>query len=401
MNDKTKNNIPLKNVFYFTLLIQFVSLVNIFFTGSLNGDFSSFKNINWIILISTFILSVCPFWLLYFYLNKKKYLINYSFIGEIKYFSPIVISLLLINVFLAIKYKVGRLANYEIYEVPFFIKPFIVLVNRIDAYIIAGYHIISNLFTKKNNLVVIVLLIALSFSRASVFVILFLVLIYSLYGKFNLNFKKIAIFSVIFLLTYQYVPILFDFRESLRNGVDAKLINILDKTELVKFVISKLIGRVSSLSAVEYYYEHFQQIKRIKGESGSFDFIIEFFRPFYGAFYRDNIKGTTYFFTNLYDSSAGSDYGVMYALPSVFLLSFIKGIHILLINIVFIISIILIIVDLAAFLFGNVFKEFVYILLFGPIMSGVPAEFGQLLFYLLTLSLIKLFYRRFMLKNIK
>lgn len=389
---------PLKNVFYFTILLQFISIVHILYAGSLNGDFTAFEDINKFVLFLSFIASICPFYFLYLYLKQKE-IKEYSSIGAIKYFDTIVISLLIINIFLALKYKVGRLASHDIYQVPFFVKPFIVIVNRIDAYIISGYLIVSNLFSKRNNVLVIVLLMILSLSRASVFVFLFLILIYSLSGKLRFSLKKLAIFVVIFLLTFQYVPMLFDYRESLRNGDEAKLIEIFDTTELVKFVLAKLIGRVSSLSAVEYFFEHYHQIVAVKKNIGDFDFIIEFFRPFYGGIIRDELKSYTYFFTNIYDPNAGSDYGVMYALPGVLLLSYIKGLHVLLMNVVFIIIIIVFIVRLASFLFGNVYREFVYILLFGPLMSGVPAEFGQLLFYLLVLAFLKLLYRQIIIKN--
>ena len=389
---------PLKNVFYFTMLLQFVSIIHILYAGSLNGDFTAYEDINKFVLFLAFLASICPFYFLYLYLRQKK-IKDYSSIGEIKYFDTVVISLLIINIFLALKYKVGRLASHDIYQVPFLVKPFIVIVNRIDAYIISGYFIVSNLFSKKNNVIVIVLLMILSLSRASVFVFLFLILIYSLSGKLRFSIKKLAIFGVIFLLTFQYVPLLFDYRESLRNGDDAKLIEIFDTTELVKFVLAKLIGRVSSLSAVEYFFEHYHQIVAVKKNIGDFDFIIEFFRPFYGGIFRDELKSYTYFFTNIYDPNAGSDYGIMYALPGVLLLSYIKGLHVLLMNVVFIILVIVFIVRLASFLFGSVYREFVYILLFGPLMSGVPAEFGQLLFYLLALTFIKLLYRHIIFKN--
>ena len=389
---------PLKNVFYFTILLQFISMVHILFTGSLNGDFTAFEDINKFILFMAFVASICPFYFLYLYLKQKE-IKEYSSLGEIKYFDTLVIALLFINIFLALKYKVGRLASHDIYQVPFFVKPFIVIVNRIDAYIISGYLIVSNLFPKKNIVVVIALLMILSLSRASVFVFLFLILIYSLSGKLRFSIKKLVIFIIIFLLTFQYVPMLFDYRESLRNGDEAKIIEIFDTTELVKFVIAKLMGRVSSLSAVAYFFEHYHQIVATKKNVGDFDFIIEFFRPFYGGIIRDELKSYTYFFTNIYDPNAGSDYGVMYALPGVLLLSYIKGLHVLLINIVFIIIIIVFIVRLASFLFGNIYREFVYILLFGPLMSGVPAEFGQLLFYLLVLSFLKLLYRQIIIKN--
>jgi hypothetical protein len=183
-------------------------------------------------------------------------------------------------------------------------------------------------------------------------------------------------------------------RESLRNGDEAKLIQIFyDTTELVKFVLAKLIGRVSSLSAVEFFFEHYHQIVAVKNSIGDFDFI-EFSDRFMEGF-RDELKAIL--FLQIFMTQMPV---VIMVLCMLFLVCY----YCLLSRACSINERCIYNYDnsfycaLASFCLVIYTREFVYIL-FGPLMSGVPAEFGQLLFYLLVLSFLKLLYRQIMIKN--
>jgi hypothetical protein len=90
--------------------------------------------------------------------------------------------------------------------------------------VISGYLIVSNLFSK-SNIIVVVLFMILSLSRASVFVFLS-ILIYSLSGKLSFSLKKLVIL-LSFLVDFSIYPNALIYRESLRNGDEAKLIQIL------------------------------------------------------------------------------------------------------------------------------------------------------------------------------
>lgn len=360
-------------------------------SGHLNGDFFIYDaNMFW--LIFSFVVSFFPYLLLLSFLSIKKKEFKYVSIAEFKHFDKLVIGLLVINIFLSLTYKVGLYAQNQIYEVPFYIKPFIVLVNKLDMYIFSGLFLISKGFSRLKKIIVIFLLIVLSISRASIFVFLFLFLIFIANGHIKFRLKQLSLIFFVLALTFQYLPKLFEYREELRKGDSAKSIEIFESKELNDFIKSKVIGRISSLSSVAFFYQNNHEIERTQYQVGALEYMIECFRPFYGGIYRENKIGYTYYFTNFYDDTAGVDYGIMYGLPSVLLVSYFKGIHIFFLNLIFIFFLIYCIVVLSSFLFGKIYREFSFVLLFYPMMSGVPSEFGQIILYLIFISFLKILY---------
>jgi hypothetical protein len=360
-------------------------------SGHLNGDFFIYDS-DFFWLFFSFITSFIPYLLLFAYLSRKKKESIYVSIAEFKHFDKIVIGLLLVNIFLSLTYKVGLYAQNQIYEVPFFIKPFIVVVNKLDMYIFSGLLLMSNRFSRTTKLIVIVLLIILSISRASIIVFLFLFLVFIANGSVKLKLKQLLLICLTLIMTFKYLPKLFEYREVLRKGDSAKNIEIFDSKELNDFIKSKVIGRISSLSSIAFFYQNNGEINRTQNQVGSLEYIVEGFRPFYGGVIRENKIGYTYYFTNFYDSKAGVDYGIMYGLPSVFLVSYFKGLHVFLINLIFIFVLIYSVIILSSFLFGSAYREFCFVLLFYPMMSGVPSEFGQIILYLLFISFLKILY---------
>jgi len=364
-------------------------------SGHLNGDFFIYdSDIFWFFF--SYVVSFIPYLFLFVFLSRKNKSSKYISIAEFKHFDKIVIGLLLINIFLSLTYKVGLYAQNQIYEVPFFIKPFIVIVNKLDMYIFSGLLLMSNRFSRTNKLIVIVLLIILSISRASIIVFLFLFLVFIANGSIKFRLKQILLICLIIITTFEYLPKLFEYREVLRKGDSAKNIEISDSKELNDFIKSKVIGRISSLSSIAFFYQNNSEIKKTHDQVGSLEYIIEGFRPFYGGIIRENKIGYTYYFTNFYDNTAGVDYGIMYGLPSVFLVSYFKGLHVFLLNLMFIFTLVYSVIILSSFLFGDVYREFCFVLLFYPMMSGVPSEFGQIILYLLFISFLKILYTSYL-----
>lgn len=368
------------------------------YSGKLNGDFFVHQvNILWLVLC--FFLSIIPFSILLLYLIKKKIKGKYISIVEFKHFDKIVIFLLLMNIFFSLTYKVGLYAQSQIYIVPIYLKPIVVLLNKLDMYILSGLLLLSKKFSPFKKVIVVSLLVILSLSKASIFVFLFLFLIFIANGTINFSLKQVVIWVMAISLSMVFVQKLFEYREVMRKGDAANNIEIYDNQELQDFLKSKIIGRVSSLSSVTYFFQNNQDIAITEYQVKSYEYMVEFFRPFYGGFVRENRIGYTYYFTNFFDDNAGIDYGVMYGLPSVFLLSFFKGFPVLLANFLFIIFANYSILLLSSYLFGGDFKEFSFVLLFYPMMSGVSSEFGQILLYLLVLSFLKLIFVKFLARS--
>jgi len=360
-------------------------------SGHLNGDFFV-HDVNSFWLIFSYIVSFFPYLFLLLFLSYKKKSSHYLSIIEFKNFDKFVIGLLFLNIFLSVTYKVGLYAQSQIYEVPFYIKPFIVLVNKLDMYIFSGLLLMSNHFSRFKKLIVIFLLIVLSISRASIFVFLFIFLVFIANGQIRFRIKQLVLIFFILITTFEYLPKLFEYREELRKGDAAKNVEIFESEELHDFIKSKIIGRISSLSSVTFFYQNNHEIKKTVHQVGALEYIVEAFRPFYGGIYRENKLGYTYYFTNFFDDKAGVDYGIMYGLPGALLVSYFKGIHIFILNFIFICFLIYCIISLASFLFGSLYKEFSFVLLFYPMMSGVPSEFGQIVLYMLFISFLKILY---------
>lgn len=359
-------------------------------SGHLNGDFLFFEaNVFWLII--SFFISIIPYYALWKFLSIKKNSNNIS-ISEIIYFDKIVILLLLINIYLALVFKVGLYAQSQIYDVPFYLKPFVVFINKFDMYILSGILLISSRFSRLIKFTIVALLIFLSISKGSVFVFLFLFLVFIANGQIKFRIRQLLFLFILLTIGFNYIPKLFEFRDGLRNKNSTTNVEIFDNEEFNDFVQSKILGRVSGLSSITYFYQNNDIIYKTQDLVGPFEYIVEFFRPFYGGFYVENKIGYTYYFSNLFDDTAGIDYGVMYGLPSVFMLSFFKGIHILILNITFIVFGIFLIINLSSYLFGKNFRVFSFVLLFYPMMSGVPSEFGQLLLFTLFISFLKVIY---------
>jgi len=388
----------LNRIFNFYIIVQVLSFLNMLSSGHLNGDFFAF-DVNVYKLIFSFFISFIPYYALWKFLVIKKIKNNIS-ITEIPFFDKIVIVLLLINIFLALEYKVGLYAQSQIYEVPFYIKPFVVIINKIDLYILSGILLMSSRFSKNIKLTIVALLIVFSLSRGSVFVFLFIFLVFIANGQIKFRLLQVLIIFISLTIIFNFIPKLFEYRDGMRNVNSTSNIEILDNDQLSDFIKSRILGRVSSLSSITYFYQNSDNIYRTQDQVGSFEYIIEFFRPFYGGVYVENKKGYTYYFTNFFDDTAGKDYGVMYGIPSVIMLSIFKGFYVVLINILLLLLAIYLIVSLASYLFGNNFKEFSFVLLFYPLMSGVASEFGQLLLFLLFISFLKLIYFSLIRKNV-
>jgi hypothetical protein len=363
-------------------------------SGHLNGDFFTHDvNVFWLTI--SYVISIIPYYILWKFLSIKKQSNNIS-ITEIKHFDKIVIVLFLFNIFLALVYKVGLYAQNQIYEVPFYIKPFVVIINKLDMYILSGILLMSTRFSNLVKFITISLLMFFSISRGSVFVFLFIFLVFIANGQIKFRIRQILIFFVALTLIFNFIPKLFEYRDGLRNANSTSSTELLDNEKVNDFIKSRILGRISSLSSITYFYQNNDNIYRTQDQVGSFEYVIEFFRPFYGGVYVENKIGYTYYFTNFYDDTAGIDYGVMYGLPSVIMLAYFKGVYVLFVNVIFMLFVIYQIVNLSSYLFGKNYREFSFVLLFYPMMSGVPSEFGQILLYMLFISFLKLLYISFL-----
>lgn len=378
----------LKGIFFFFFILQIMSLDNMYSSGYLNGDFMAIEVNNHALFLS-FCFSFIPILILFKVISLLSVSSTFP-IFRIYLFDKLVLILLLINLYFSFVYKVGLFAQDQIYQVPIYLKPIVVFVNKFDVYLLAGILLFSRYYNKGIMILTVLFLIILSLSRGSIFVFLFLMILFIGNGLIKFSLRNILFILFFIFVTFEYVPKLYEFRDNLRGKDVVNLIDGLDPSAVITVIKSKILGRISNLSSIAYFYQIRDVVARSSDTVGTFDYIIEFFRPFYGGFFVENQIGYTYYFTNLFDDKAGSSYGVMYGLPNVFLLSWFKGFHVLLLNFAFLILVIFVILRISSYLFGAYYKEFSAVILYYPIMSGVSSELGQLLLYLLVIAIFKL-----------
>jgi hypothetical protein len=316
-------------------------------------------------------------------------------LNDIFSFRYIVLILLILNILFSYFFNVGKSAS-DIYNAPFILKPIIVFVNRININIISGFLLLSNRVTSKYKFLVLIGLISLALSRASIFIFLYLFLLLLIKSK---NPQKkgnpflytlfIVFFGVIVLL---FGPALYQFRDSYRNGTpDINYNDILDSTNYFDFIFGKIIGRISNISSHVFFIENIDIIKSSVYKVDYFTYFIEYFKPIWGSFIDYKFNSYTYYFTNLFDNYAGYDYGIMYGLPAVFILSFLSSPILPFLIAILIIGTIFLIMSISKKIFGNLYREFAFILLFFPLTSGVAPELFQILIDLLILYMLKIF----------
>jgi len=178
----------------------------------------------------------------------------------------------------------------------------------------------------------------------------------------------------------------------MRGGSEMELIDIANNEEIINFIFGTIIGRVSNLSALIYFHENMDSVKNLVTDISAFDYIIEFFKPIWGGVLNFSYNGYTTILTNFYDPSAFNDYGIMYGLNTVVILSYYKSVYVLLLNSLFFLIVLFTLIYLSKQLFNLYYKEVLLVSLFAPLSSGVPSELGNLFVSLIVLFIMKKIY---------
>jgi len=386
----------LKLLFLVVVFFQVLSLTYSLFTGYLTGDYISYEfkfshNLFW-----ASIFTILPFFLLKVGLEKTDYKNNnkYTAIDENNLFKYVALFLLLLNIFFSFFFNVGKAAT-DIYEAPLILKPIIVLVNRLNINIIVAYLLLSDNIGKGFKFLLLLGIVILALSKASiaVFLLLFLLfLIRTKKDKKSSNSVLKSFFSLFFLsIIVIAAPIMYQFRDSYRYGeIDLNYIEILERTNYFDFIFGKVIGRISNISSYVFFIENLNIMESSVNKLDYYSFFLEFLKPIWGSFVDYRFNSYTYYLTNLFDYNAGYDYGIMYGLPIVLILSYLSLPILPIFIIVFLTSIIILTIKISKRLFGHKYKDFIFILLFFPITSGVAPEFLQITIDLLLLYLLKI-----------
>lgn len=395
-NKKLSVNKSLKlNLLYrVVVLFQILSLIYSYTTGFLTGDYISYEFKNSFNLILAFIFCLLPFYIIKTLLTKKKFVDNnVSSFNDIDSFKYVCAVLLVLNILFSFFFNVGKSAT-DIYSAPILLKPIIVVVNRININILAGFLLLSSRVTFKFKIFVLIGIITLALSRASISIFLYLFLLFLIKNGNSKKPNNVFLYTMIIacfgLLILWLGPALYQFRDAYRSGnTEINYSDILESTNYFDFIFGKIIGRISNISSFVFFVENINLMKSTVYKLDYFSYFIEYFKPIWGSFVDYKFNSYTYYFTNLFDVYAENDYGIMYGLPSVLILSYLSLPVLPFFIILLIIVTVILIILISKRLFGNLFREFSLILLFFPLTSGVAPEFFQILIDLFILYLLK------------
>lgn len=382
-----------KEILKLFFVLQLLSFTQMSMSQRLNGDFY-FEPFYVNTGILAFFLSSLPFVLLYIILRQKENQLQID--AKNLFFHPtVVIVLLITNILFALILGVGLYSSQDIYQVPIILKPIFVIINRIDVYVVFAFIAFNDQISRWKQVLTFTLLFIFSISKGSLFIVLFGLIILVAKGIIKVNFRNIIISILFMSFSIGMIMKIYEWRENRRKGESIDYLSLIGEDEIKDYFSSRVVGRVSSLSATTYYLDNYKQLAKRSLTLSPFEYAIEMFRPIYGGIIRNNNRGYTPFLTSIYDDQAGTEYGLMYGLPIVLLLSYFQGVHVLFLNVFLLFLIIYLIFLASKITFGKNYVIIYYTLIYYPLSSGVPSELVQILISIMVIYTLNIFYRYF------
>jgi len=268
------------------ILFNFLTAYYLTTAGIYNGDFQgiSLEHSNFEVWVYACIASI-PYLVLY-YIILRTTPIKVKPIKLPKFFIIFSLIILILSLVLTLTYGVGIIGT-EIYQAPAPLKPFIVIINRIDPVVLAGILILSPYVNIRTAVLTASLLLFITLYRSSLQYVPFVLLLF--YYRFmsfekrteklkkNNNLSIFIIFFIISALIINIAPDLYQFRDSIR-GTDT-----LD-LEFDEFIFGKLIGRLSNLSALMMFDARYDLFYQRINELHSFSYLLDSLKYFWGSF---------------------------------------------------------------------------------------------------------------------
>ena len=376
---------------------NFLSAYYITTVGVYNGDFQGIplKHSYFDVWGYACIASI-PYLILY-YIVSRVAPISATPIILPKLFVLFLLIILVLSLVLTVTYGVGMMAQ-GIYTTPAPLKPFVVLVNRIDPVIIAGILILSPFVKIRTALLAAGLLIIITIFRGSLQYVPFTLLVcfyrFISHQKRTLKVKKsrkLTTYTLLFIFIVfiiNFAPDLYKFRESIR-GVEAK------NYDFYEFVFGKLIGRFSNLSALMIFEANYNLFYQRIDELQPFAYLVDCLKYFWGSFIKTPVMAHYVYFTAVLDPNAFGFYAMQTGVLPAMSLSWMKSPIIMVFDIAITGLSIFYTVRLSTFFLGYSGKYLAMSLLIFAVLSGAPSQFILPVFHLVVVmavfSVIKYF----------
>ena len=287
------------------------------------------------------------------------------------------IFILIISLILTLSYGVG-IVGAQIYQAQTFLKPLIVVVNRIDPIILAGIIILSPCVKNPTALLAASLMLMLTIYRSSLQYLPFtLMLLYYRFMSFDENIKNnkckkiiiLIIFCLITVLIVNYSQELFKYRDSLRNFEPSEM-------QLKEFIFGRLIGRLSNLSALLIFELRNDIFNQNISELDSLAYLVDTLKYFWGGFTPKMGISHYDYFTSMLDPNAIGFYAMQTGVLPAMGLSLMKSPVVLTFDIFLTCFYIYCTVRLSTYFLGERGKYLAMSLLIFAILSGAPSQFS-------------------------
>jgi hypothetical protein len=328
-------------------------------------------------LFLSYIVSLLPFvglWVVYEYFKRKPIKKRQVKIPML-FFRQFLCVVFFASLAATLLYGVGKMANPP-YQAPFFVKFFIVILNRFPlTYLASLFILLSN--SKINIITIAVMTIILGVVRAGLGVFLFLGLAFLLkyYTQlFHYVRKRLILTVFVVIISPFLIQQLYNIRASLRSG-EAKI------EERENLIAGKLCGRLSSFANLCFIQENENYFRKRSYELGNW-FVQQ---PVASAVVGNSVDPLLNPGKMMIEASGGNSKNVLFmcGTPGILLLSYYKSPHLALLNLLTIMALVV-----CAFKVSRCFKtpfanEIAVLFMVTPILSGVSKEFAFLTFILL------------------
>jgi len=314
-----------------------------------------------------------------------------------KLFVLFVLTILVLSLVLTLTYGVGMMAQ-GIYSTPAPLKPFVVLINRIDPVVIAGILILSPYVKFRTAMLVAGLLLLITLFRGSLQYVLFTLLVcfyrFMSHEKRALKAKetsKLTTYTLFFIFTallINFAPELYELRESIR-GLETR------NYDFYEFIFGKLVGRLSNLSALLMFEGRYDLFYQRIDELQPFAYLLDCLKYFWGSFIKTPVMAHYVYYTSILDVNAFGFYAMQTGVLPAMGLSWMKSPIIMVFDIAITGLSIFYTVRLSTFFLGYSGKYLAMSLLIFAVLSGAPSQFSLPIFHLAVVmavfSIIKYF----------
>ena len=385
------------------ILFNFLSAYYMTTAGIYNGDFQGIpiEQSNFEVWVYAFVASI-PYLVLYSIILR----VDPSNVIPIKLpklFVIFSVVILILSLILTLTYGVGVVGK-EIYQSPILIKPLIVVINRIDPVVLAGILILSPCIKIRTALLVVALLLMVTLYRSSLQYVAFALIL--LYYKFmssdeytkainkNNKSKILVVFIIITALIIYITPELFRFRDELRGHIS-------DEMEIEEFILGKLIGRLSNLSALLIFETRHDLFNYEIDRLHSLSYLADTLKYFWGSFTSVLLISHYDYFTSILDSNALGFYAMQTGVLPALGLSLMKSPVVMILDVLVTFLFVFYTIRLSTYFLGVYGKHLAMSLLIFAVLSGAPAQFSLPMINLVVIAIVFKIIKNFSIVSVK